>query len=280
MNRNFLASLFDWLGDALERFSPSAFRFLAAFLPYLTPIPVAWLTSQSSAEFLGFSSTIAFIFVFVLEGIGLWFTSLLVDAVVDWVRSKNWKSAAPVVLFGMAVTAYVYILVNLNVTLEEATGSSTPSLSRVITLLCFLPLLTGIGNGYYKLKLDYKTQSELDKQRHEEMELRKQQMEEEYEFRKLELRKDERLQKFRMKNENSGSNNGTSKRLPKVPKGTFRTGRPSIHENRVFSYMEDHVAQGHVPTFSEVARDLELPQSTASRLRNLWIQNKENRNEQ
>ena len=275
MNKNFLSDIFDWIGDALERFNPSAFKFLSALLPYLTPLPVAWLTAHSSSEFLNFTPTVSFIFVFALEGIGLWFTSLLVDAIVDWVRSRNWKTFVPVLMFGGAVAAYVYILVSLNVTLEQAVGNQTLQLSRVITLLCFLPLLTGIGNGYYKLKLDYRTQSELSKLHQEDVE-----------FRKLELQKDERLQKFRIKygTSESGSTTSetTSRSVMKVPKhfrktsgSSSRTGRPSIHEARVFSYMEKMISEtGNAPTFSEVARDLNLPQSTASRLRNSYLETK------
>ena len=275
MNKNFLSDTFDWFGDALERFNPSAFRFLSALLPYLTPLPVAWLTTHSSASFLKFTPNVSFIFVYALEGIGLWFTSLLVDAVVDWVRSKNWKTFVPVLMFGGAVAAYVYILVSLNVTLEQAVGNQTPQLSKVITLLCFLPLLTGIGNGYYKLKLDYKTQSELSKLHQEDIE-----------FRKLEMQKDERLEKYRIKYGSSESTTGTSENTSrsdtKVPKhfrntleSTSRTGRPSIHEARVFSYMDKMISEtGNTPTFSEVARDLNLPQSTASRLRKSYLENK------
>ena len=275
MNKNFLSDIFDWIGDALERFNPSAFKFLSALLPYLTPLPVAWLTAHSSSEFLNFTPTVSFIFVFALEGIGLWFTSLLVDAIVDWVRSRNWKTFVPVLMFGGAVAAYVYILVSLNVTLEQAVGNQTLQLSRVITLLCFLPLLTGIGNGYYKLKLDYRTQSELSKLHQEDVE-----------FRKLELQKDERLQKFRIKygTSESGSTTSetTSRSVMKVPKhfrktsgSSSRTGRPSKHEARVFSYMEKMISEtGNAPTFSEVARDLNLPQSIASRLRNSYLETK------
>lgn len=165
MENNWLGKFFDFLGDSLERFNPSAFRFLAAALPYLTPIPVAWLTARSSAQFLSFTPSVSFVFVLALEGIGLWFTTMLVDAIVDWARSKNWRSIAPVVLLSITVFVYVLILVDINVTLESATGNTSSALSRVITLLCFLPLITGVGNGYYKLKLDYKTQAQIDKQR-------------------------------------------------------------------------------------------------------------------
>lgn len=152
-NNNVLARLFEWLGETFEKFNPAAFRFLAAFLPYLTPFPVAWLTMKSAEQFLDFTPSVAFIFVFALEGLGLWFTSLLVDSLIDWIRNRNIKVFSLVVLFGAVVSAYIFLLVNLNVTLK---GGSDPVLQEVITLLCFLPLLSGIGNGYYKWKLEQK----------------------------------------------------------------------------------------------------------------------------
>lgn len=153
-NTQWLADFFSNLGETFEKFNPAAFKFLAAILPYSTPFPVAWLTMRSAEAFLGFDPVVAFIFVFGLEGMGLWFTSLFVDAVIDVIRSRNVKTVLLVLLFGLVVAAYVFLLVNLNVTLKASTGEPNPSLERVITLLCFLPLLTGVGNGYYKWKLE------------------------------------------------------------------------------------------------------------------------------
>ena len=155
MNKTeWLAEFFENLGRMFEKFNPAAFRFLAAILPYSTPFPVAWLTMRSAEAFLGFTPSVAFTFVFGLEGMGLWFTSLFVDSIIDVIKSRNTKTIVLVVLFGLVVVAYVSLLVNLNVTLKSTTGESNPALERVITLLCFLPLLTGVGNGYYKWKLE------------------------------------------------------------------------------------------------------------------------------
>lgn len=164
---NAIAKLFDWLGEAFERLGPAAFRFLAAVLPYATPYPVAILTSNSAVRFLNFDRTTAFVLVFGLEGIGLWFTSLLVDSVVEAIRSKSLRAWIMVLLFSLAIGSYITILVNLNVVLESTLENPNPALSKVITLLCFLPLLTGIGNGYYKLQLSYqyKSQEALEHQR-------------------------------------------------------------------------------------------------------------------
>lgn len=151
---SWLANAFIWLGESFEKFNPAAFRFLAAILPYATPFPVAWLTMHSAESFLNFTPIVAFIFVFVLEGMGLWFTSLFVDSIIDFIRSRNMKTSILVLLFGLVVTGYVYLLVSLNVTLKASSGEANAELEKVITLLCFLPLLTGVGNGYYKWKLE------------------------------------------------------------------------------------------------------------------------------
>ena len=153
---SWLANAFIWLGESFEKFNPAAFRFLAAVLPYTTPFPVAWLTMNSAEKFLNFTPAVAFTFVFGLEGMGLWFTSLFVDSIIDFIRSRNLKTSILVALFGAVVIGYVYLLVSLNVTLKASSGQANVELERVITLLCFLPLLTGVGNGYYKWKLEQK----------------------------------------------------------------------------------------------------------------------------
>jgi hypothetical protein len=165
---NFLANIFNWLGEVFEVFNPAAFRFLAATLPYITPVPVAALTQSSATQFLGFSPTVSMLFVFGLEGIGLWFTTMLVDAVVEAIRSKNKGGWLVVGLFVFTVGAYITILVDLNVTLEESIGSRSATFGHVVTLLCFLPLITGIGNGYYKLTLKRNTEIEAARQKEAE----------------------------------------------------------------------------------------------------------------
>ena len=162
MKTTWLADFIEKLGITFELANPALFRFLAAFLPYSTPIPVAVMTSKNASDFLGFDPWVAFVFVFGLEGMGLWFTSMFVDSIVKWIRSRNWKTFVIVALFGAVVSAYVYLLVSLNVTLEQASGSISAEYSRIITLLCFLPLLSGIGNGYYKLDLESKSKHDKD----------------------------------------------------------------------------------------------------------------------
>jgi len=170
MKTTVLAEWIEKIGVTFEKANPAMFTFLAAVLPYSTPIPVAWLTMHNASEFLGFPPSVAFIFVFGLEGMGLWFTSLFVDSVVDWIQSRNWKSSSIVLIFGAVVTAYVVLLVNLNVTLEITSGNVNPAYSRIVTLLCFLPLLTGVGNGYYKMKVVHKSEVMTEKERKQTLE--------------------------------------------------------------------------------------------------------------
>ena len=60
-NSNFLAKGAEWVGEVFEKLSPSLFRFLAAFLPYLSPVPVSVVTAKSAGEFLDFDTTVAFV---------------------------------------------------------------------------------------------------------------------------------------------------------------------------------------------------------------------------
>jgi hypothetical protein len=161
---NFLANIFDWFGEVFERLSPAMFRMLSTVLPYITPLPVAWLTAHSATEFLGFPPAISVVFVVMLEGLGLWATTELVDAFVEAVRSPNWKSWGVVAFLVMVVGAYVSLLINLNVTLEKATGNNNPVYSYILTLICFLPMIAGSLNGYRKVKLERKTEMQIAKE--------------------------------------------------------------------------------------------------------------------
>jgi uncharacterized protein YjeT (DUF2065 family) len=169
---NFLARALNWLATVFEAASPSVFALLAVLLPYLSPLPVAWITAGSAKVFLGMTPWIAGVFVFVLEGLGIWTTSSLVDSLVEYIRSRNTKSGLMVGAFLLVVGVYIIILVSLNVSLEEAAGKITPLYARVLTLVCFLPLISGCMNGYWKLRLERKTdierQREIEERRHQE----------------------------------------------------------------------------------------------------------------
>lgn len=167
---NFLAYIFDWVGEVFEHLSPAMFRTLAGLLPYLSPLPVAWLTSHSATRFLGFPPSISVILVIVVEGIGLWVTTEAVDSVVVFVRSRNAKTLLLVMMFLVVIAFYIALLISLNVSLERAVGHVEPIYSWILMLICFLPLITGVMNGYRKVSLETKTEIQIAKERQMEIE--------------------------------------------------------------------------------------------------------------
>ena len=273
MEKNLLVRFLDGLRNIFETASPSVFSMLATLLPYLSPLPIAILTAASATAYLGMKPITAGVFVFVLEGLGLWVTTVFVDTIVQYIRSKNPKTLFMVFALLIVLIIYVTILINLNVYLKMAVENVSATYIRIITLMCFLPLISGFMNGYWKLQLEHKTETEIAQQRDMELQER--------------IRQDKRhdgMEKYRIKHGygTSKSNYGTSETTSETTygssksNGSSKTGRPSIHQERVFSYLdEQYRLSGVVPTFSEVANNLDLPQSTASRLRNEWINTKQ-----
>lgn len=265
MRTNWLANIFNWLGDVFEVLNPSAFKFLAAVLPYSTPIPVAWVTAHSASAYLQFPPWVSFVFVCALEGIGLWFTTLLVDAVVDWIRSKNAQALSVVFMLAVAVFCYIVLLISLNVTLEEASGTSNPTYSLVITLLCFLPLISGIGNGYYKLKLKYETSMAQTVTKREQLEERIRQE-------AREDRREDRRERLKLKYHSSTINHAPQRELERPQRKPQRPQLPSSPGDEIRKRMDVMYARSRrVLTHSELV-SLGFDKSTAWRHRNAWIE--------
>lgn len=75
----------------------------------------------------------------------------------------------------------------------------------------------------------------------------------------------------------SGTTSETTSRRASIPimnsETPSRSGRPSLHDSAVFSYMEEVLkAEGRIATFSETVQATGLPESTVSRLRKRWIE--------
>lgn len=261
-NTNWLADLFNKAGEVFEKFNPAAFRFLAAFLPYLTPVPVAWVSQVNATKFLNLPPQVSFIFVFGLEGIGLWFTALFVDSIVTAIRSKNWKSWITVLMFAVAVTVYVTILVNINVIIEQSSGQDNPAYSRVITLLCFLPLITGIGNGYYKLTLESKTNIEIAQQKQQEWE--------------QEQWKTKETNKQQVRLAKAGVNPLSPVVLQQVSDTVSekRKRKASDYKEKIWKYLDEQYSRGKILGVKEITEHFELPYDKAkgfvSTQRTLW----------
>lgn len=263
---NWLAKFFNDIGEVFEKFNPAAFRFLAAFLPYLTPVPVAWVSQSNATKFLNLPPQVSFVFVFGLEGIGLWFTALFVDSVVTAIRSKNLKSWITVLMFAVAVTVYVTILVNINVIIEQSSGQTNPAYSRVITLLCFLPLITGIGNGYYKLNLESKTNIEIAQQKQSEWE------QEQWKT------KEGNKQQVRL------AKAGINPLIPVILNQAVPQERPvatkkaSEYKEKIWKYLDEQHEKGKILGVKDITEHFSLPYDKAkgfvSTQRTLWAQSR------
>jgi hypothetical protein len=205
---NFLVTVLDYVRDLFEHMSPSLFALMATMLPYLSPLPIAFFTASNATHYLGFTPAISGIFVFVLEALGLWVTSVLVDSVLEFIRSRNSKTGVMILIFGLVTAVYITILINLNVSLETADPTKTvsPAYTRIITLISFIPLLTGFMNGWHKAKLDNEKRMELSKV---ETRLQSETQSETEHRRKMELAKlqsDERIKRAELRAQGKASN--------------------------------------------------------------------------
>src|SRR5687767_6767657 len=84
-----LVSLFDGIRHAIDHANPSLFGLVATLLPFLLPLPVAFMTSHSAQEFFDWDPWAANVLGFGLEGLGLLVWVKLVDAMIANINSKN-----------------------------------------------------------------------------------------------------------------------------------------------------------------------------------------------
>ena len=171
-----MKSLFDGLTDILRSAQPSIFAFVETTLPYTTPAPIALISAASAGAFFNLTGVGAFFFVYSLEGIGLLSTTKLVESIIDFIRSKNAKTAIMIVVLLVLVGVYITILVSLNVNIH--TEFTNPNFAKVLTLICYLPLIAGVLNGLNLAKLDFTNSTAKAKQEELESRLRQETLEE------------------------------------------------------------------------------------------------------
>jgi uncharacterized membrane protein len=267
-----------------EVFNLWVFRFLVGVLPYVTPLPLSFMTADSAAKFLDLNIYVAATLVFGLEGIGLLCTSLAVDAVVAWVKSRSLRGLVPVLLFIAILIAYINILITLNVTLEQADGNTNPQLSRVITLLCYLPLISGVINGWNKLNIETRTKQEADIIREEELAERHRNQQIEVTQQENEARRNLELEKLRIQEEQKTERaRAKAQALAAQPQQVYQQVTPAVASQESASQHRDEMLQlmndvyrdlGTVPTVKQMADqynlDYERNKGYISTLRKKW----------
>lgn len=274
---NTFAKMVDWLGEVFERLNPSLFRFLAAFLPYLSPVPVSVVTAESAGEFLEFDPSIAFVLVFVLGGIGLWFTSLLVDAVVDYIRGgnlKDIKSLSIVIMFAVAILAYIGVEVGLNVAIH--TEDTTPARQVVIFLLSMLPLITGVGNGYYKLKLQQRTDTENVTKKQDDLseKIRQEQRQDKITRYKIKhgIPLDEPVKTIQFES------TVQTQEIERSPQAERKEKPASFYKEKMLAFMDAERSKGHIVSVKQISErfnlDYERSKGFISGQRKLWARSR------
>jgi len=259
------------LADFIDRLSEPFFSFIAVVVPFISPVVIAQITATAMVDGSILSQAQANQLAFVLEGIGIVGLSGLVIAIDRWIRSKNAKMDSMILLLGVIDLLYFLFLISVNVLLDMKNPNITNTQISVKVLICLVPLMSGGIFGYYRIiQKDKISKREADQK--------------EYQIRQE--NREDKLAKYRIKHESSKSTSETNMELPEQFQNTNGTsksasgnmGRPSIHQERAFQFMEQYYSETkQVPTFTEVMKNLNLPQSTASRLRDKWIESKQNK---
>lgn len=240
------------IAKGIEDANPAIFALLATLLPFLTPFPIAALTAISAETYL-FSGHVAisWIFVAVLEGLGLLVTSYLTDAVLKYIGSKNTREIWKIFLLGVVTVVYIAILIGLNVQLKAANSEADPAYLLIITLMCFLPLISGVLYGYAKFNRDTKAKESSDEEYNRKLEEKK------YE----DARKD-KMDRYKIKRGVPLVENNFTTSVPSVPQKQEKEPSNSFRNVRK-SLTTEELRWIVGATRSQVAKEYKLPSSTA-----------------
>jgi len=244
---NFFDNLNDWINNT----EGSIVNFLTAFAPWLAPLIPAYMTYYHMIEFLKFDAWLAWVLALVVEILGFGTVSTGLDFWFYNRRNKAASKKAPFLLIIISFVFYLSLIVTSNVIIDWAKEFGTPTqqswsiiIVRFLLTLQTLPaaLIVATRTGHRDL------------------------------LREIKQEKMEREQR-----KTSGSNYGTSESKGVTSKSSSRSskrmGRPSIYKEKVFIYMDEILERdGRIAPFLEVQRELGLTESTASRLRNEWLE--------
>jgi hypothetical protein len=148
-----LVSLFDGVKEAIDHANPSLFGLVATLLPFLLPLPVAFMTAHSAQKFFGWEPWAANVLGFGLEGLGLLCWVKLVDAIIAQVQSANEKIENYVLfLWGVAIS-YEILLIVINVILALKDGADL-IYALALLLVCLLPALSAAMYGLHKREVN------------------------------------------------------------------------------------------------------------------------------
>lgn len=239
MTENFFDKLNEWINNT----EGSLVNFLTAFAPWLAPLIPAYMTYNHMIEFLKFHAWLAFVLALVVEILGFGTVSTGLDFWFYNRRNKAQSKQAPLTLIVISFMFYLSLIVTSNVIIDWAKefGNATQQSWSIIIVRFLLTLQTLPAALIVATRTGHR-----------------------------DLLREIKQEKLEKEQATSGNTYGTSGSQRKSSKNM---GRPSIYKDKVFIYMDEILERdGRIPTFLEVQRELGLAESTASRIRNEWLQ--------
>jgi len=247
MNNN----VFDRWNEKVNETEGSLVNFLTAFSPWLAPLAPAYMTYMHMVQFLSFPKFYAFALALVVEILGFGTVSTFLDFWFYNRRNKAASKKAPLILVVISFGFYLGLIVISNVFIDvaKAFGTEHQQLLAIVGVRALLTLQTIPAAIIVAVRTGHR-----------------------------DLLKEIRQEKLEKEQVTSESNYGTSGSRSMNSKNTSRShpkmGRPPVHQEKVFLYMDEILQRdGRIATFLEVQRELNLPESTASRIRNDWLLN-------
>lgn len=253
-NTNIVGNIFIYIRDVIDSANDPLVLLILVILPLLVPIVPASVSATNLHDIMGFSWTLAFLSGLTIELLGFSAAILTLRSItnlshLDKDESKSGRVIEFLVSSGSWLS-YLIAVITLNVIMDIQVGKPTWYV-WVIAVLC---LLSVPSSALAASRVSTKEFEAKEEKRHQES-------------------REDNMERYRIRHGTSKSTSETKTELSEQFQNNHgKTGRHPVHQERVFEYMEQYYGlNSRVATYTEVMRDLNLPQSTASRLRQEWI---------
>ncbi len=262
-----MKQLVDWFVKAMDSTELSFVTLLSKIVPLFVPVIPAYVGYRhvTNPKLLNFDPFFGWVYALVIEGLGY---AAIYKAVAFWEHNKKYTEGSPnraplKVAIGIYIV-YLVVTLAVNVVLDWVSGIVWYNV-LAIGLISILSVPAGLLMSISAIH------TERENERATKKEVRASGTTSGTRLSKPLLKVTSRTPASRTTSVTNPQPMGFQKSQPSET--TFKTGRPSIHQDRVYGYMDKvYQDENRVASFAEVERDLELPQSTASRLRNSWVE--------
>lgn len=225
----------------------SLINVIAAIIPWLVPLVPAYLTGWHVTTQLGLPDWAGWVIGAIVEGLGL---ASMNKTIAFWENNRRYVKDVkkmPILIPLGTYLWYLVIVIVVNILLEWTSGQNWVRVVAV-GLLSTLSVPTAALIAVTSIW----TERLMEKEK-------------------------EKLERKREHNRSSETASETEVEIPSTFRSssgnTSRMGRPSIYQSSIYEYLDKRLSEENViASFGDVVRDLGVSQSTASRVRNQWIQ--------